>query len=79
MIIIREDNLHNFDTWSGANYTKDRLTYDELDLIEEYLIDLFPKGMTETEINDFLWFETDTIAEWLGYADWEKLMEDENR
>ena len=31
---------------------------------------------SETDINDFFWFETDTIAEWLGYEDWEKLEED---
>lgn len=25
------------------------------------------------ELNDFLWFETDVIAEWLGFEDWDAL------
>lgn len=31
---------------------------------------------TETDINDFFWFETDTIADLLGYSDWEALIEE---
>ena len=26
---------------------------------------------TDTDINDFLWFERDQIAEYLGYEDWD--------
>ena len=29
--------------------------------------------MTETQLNDILWFETDWIAEMLGFTDWECL------
>ena len=35
--------------------------------------DIFPDGCTDTELNDLLWFERDTIAEWLGFSDWEAL------
>ena len=79
MLIITEQKLSDFNTWAGANQTKDRLTYEELDLIEEMLTEVYPNGMTDTELNDFLWFDSDTIAEWLGYADFEELMEDEDR
>ena len=75
MKIIREIPLHEFDTWSGANLTKDNLTINELDIIESCLIELYPNGMNEYEVNDFLWFETDTIAEWLGFNDWEDYLE----
>lgn len=34
---------------------------------------MYPDGMSETELNDLLWFEDDTIAEWLGFEDWEAL------
>jgi len=27
---------------------------------------------TDTDINDFLWFERDQIAEYLGYKDWDE-------
>ena len=30
--------------------------------------------MTDTELNDFMWFEDDTIAEWLGYNDFDEIM-----
>ena len=75
MLVTREINLHDFDTWAGANETKDELTYSDLDIIESYLIELYPNGMSETEINDFLWFERDTIAEWLGFTDWDDLLD----
>ena len=30
--------------------------------------------MSDTELNDFIWFEDDTIAEWLGYNDFDEIM-----
>ena len=39
-------------------------------MLEDVYCDELP---TDTEINDFFWFERDTIAEWLGYEDWEDL------
>lgn len=30
----------------------------------------------KADINDIFWFEEDTIAEWLGYSDFEELMKD---
>lgn len=29
--------------------------------------------MDATDVNDFFWFENDTIADWLGFSDWEEL------
>lgn len=80
MKIYTEESLRNFEFWSGAKYTVNYLTDDELDQIEAMLEDLYPDGMDETDINDFFWFEDDTIAEWLGYSDFEELMhrDDEN-
>lgn len=69
-----EDSLRNFDFWSGAKDTVKYLTDDELDTIENILEDSYPEGMSDTQINDFFWFEDDTITEWLGYSDFEELM-----
>jgi hypothetical protein len=60
-------SLRNFDAWSGARDTKDLIIgnnkVDEFDfLIEE----LYPDGLTETQLNDILWFEEDWICETLG-------------
>ena len=74
MKIYKEESLRHFDFWSGAKYTVNHLTDEELDQIEAMLEELYPDGMDETDINDFFWFEEDTIAEWLGYEDFEELM-----
>lgn len=75
MKIYTEISLNNFNTWAGANSTKDELTWEELDILEEALIELYPEGLDETTVNDILWFETDWIAEILGYSDWEDLID----
>ena len=74
MKIYKEESLSNFEFWSGAVDTVKYLTDEELDTIEVMLENLNPEGMDETEINDFFWFEDDTIADWLGYEDFEALM-----
>lgn len=78
MRIYTEQSLKNFDFWSGAKDTVKYLTVEELDTIEEMLEELYPEGMDETEINDFFWFDDDTIAEWLGYNNFEEIMERDN-
>ena len=78
MKIYSEKSLNDFEFWSGAKDTVKYLTEDELNQIENILEDCFPDGMDETEINDFFWFEEDTIAEWLGYSSFDDIMYREN-
>lgn len=70
MKIYKEESLSNFEWWSGAVATADRIWeergtegWNELEAILE---DAYPDGMDETELNDLLWFEPETIFEWLG-------------
>ena len=77
MKLYKYESLTEFEFWSGARDTVKYLTEDELDAIEEMLEELYPDGMDETELNDLFWFEEDTIAEWLGYKDFEAIMERE--
>ncbi len=77
MKVYKEQSLSGFEFWSGARDTVKYLTEDELDAIEEMLEELYPDGMDETELNDLFWFEDDLIAEWLGYEDFEAIMERE--
>lgn len=65
MTIKTEKSLWSFDFWSGAKDNADLLTYDELDQLEE-ILESEEQEWTETEINDLMWFEFDTICEWLG-------------
>ncbi len=74
MKIYTEASLRGFEFWGGAINTAEYLTYEELDIIEAILEDAYPEGLDETAINDFFWFEEDTIAEWLGYNNFEELM-----
>ena len=34
--------------------------------LENILEELYPDGMTETELNDLLWFDSESVYEWLG-------------
>ena len=73
MIVTSEINLRNFEGWNGAKDTLSTLTTQQLDTLENLLEDVYPDGMTDTQLNDILWFETDWIAEMLGFTDWECL------
>lgn len=62
--------------WSGAADTLEDLTDEQIETIFQYLEETEgEEGMSLTSLNDFFWFERDTIAEWLGYKDYEQLME----
>ena len=69
MRIYSDESLRNFDFWSGARANAEELTYDQLDDLEVILEDIYPEGMSATELNDLMWFEFDTIKEWLGIED----------
>lgn len=69
--------LADFVAWSGAEDTKqtiiDNNKADDFDrLIEE----LYPDGLSETQLNDILWFESDWIFESLGITEEENEDED---
>ena len=67
MLIKTETNLRNFKAWSGAIDTKKIILDAGLEEEFEMLIDeLYPEGLTDTELNDLLWFDSDWILENLG-------------
>lgn len=77
MTITYELNLQSFQAWSGAKDTLERIKREEkCDLLEQILEDTYPEGMTETELNDLLWFESDTIYEWLGIRNEKQIQEE---
>ena len=73
MKIYQEMSADNFEFWSGARDTVKELTEDQLSEVWEMLEEMYPDGAEDTEVNDFFWFEEDTIAEWLGFDSFEKL------
>lgn len=76
MKVYKEVSGYEFEFWSGAKDRANYLTYDEIEKVFSILENIYPEGMSETEVNDFFWFEEDTIAEWLGYDSFEEI---ENR
>jgi len=75
MRIYREIPLTEFEFWAGGKDTVEELTNSELEQIEQILEEIYPAGMGEFEVNDLLWFERDLIAEWLGYKDFDEIIE----
>lgn len=73
--ITKEINLQDFETWSGATDTINELTHDELETVQDNITEIYSDGLTETELNDILWFERDMIADWLGYNDFDEIIE----
>ena len=73
MIIKTEKNLRNFEAWSGAIETKNLILDAGLEEEFEGLIEeLYPDGLSETELNDILWFDSDWILENLGIKEEEE-------
>lgn len=65
--------------WSGALNTLKYLTNDEVKEVLCILEDgYYDEPMELTQLNDFFWFEDDTIAEWLGYDSFDEIMKREN-
>ena len=67
MKVITETTLRGFEAWSGAVSTKNLIISLGLEEeFEELINELYPKGLTDTQLNDILWFEEDWILENLG-------------
>lgn len=74
MTITYELDLQNFKAWSGAKDTLERIQREgKCDLLEQILEDTYPEGMTETELNDLLRFEPETVYEWLDIRSKEQI------
>ena len=73
MIIKTETNLRNFEDWSGDIETKNLILDAGLEEEFEGLIEeLYPNGLSDTELNDILWFDSDWILENLGIKEEEE-------
>ena len=70
MKVISEISLRDFKFWSGGEDRAKNCTDEQLDKIESIMESDAPEsGWTDDDINNFFWFDFDTIADWLGYKD----------
>ena len=60
----------DYKPWCGARDTyiliKDNNKLEDLDRL---ITDCYPEGLTETGLNDILWFESEWVLEQLGIKD----------
>ena len=74
MTITYELDLNSFEAWSGAKDTLDRIQREgKCAELENILEELYPDGMTETQLNDLLWFDSESVYEWLGIRSEEQI------
>lgn len=76
MTITKE--IYNFDELelsSGAEDTLSYLSEDEKETVFSLMEETFNGEADETDIDDFLDYDNDTIAEWIGFPDFDTLCE----
>lgn len=67
MKIHSEITLENFEAWSGAKDTQARIIEEgKAKQFDALIEELYPEGLTETQLNDILWFDDEWIYETLG-------------
>ena len=70
MKISMEMSLVNFNAWSGAVDTKEKIIRaGKAEEFDELIEELYPDGIDATALNDLLWFEVDWIYENLGITE----------
>lgn len=72
-------DLSDYSAWQGAVDTWQKIQdEDKVDDLERYLEELYPDGLTMTELNDILWFDGEQVLEDLGIKDEDEDEEDED-
>ena len=64
-----EFDIDSFEFWSGAKSRIESIgELDKMDELESLIIEVFGDmdNVSETDINDFVWFEDEMIDEYLG-------------
>lgn len=63
-------DIGDYRPWSGAVDTFYKIQdADMVGALEAYLEDIYPEGLTVTELNDILWFDGESVLRDLGIAD----------
>ena len=72
------DLYSDYKPWSGAVELWNEIVDNDLvDALDFMLEDIYPEGLTMTQLNDLLWFEPDFVREQLGLVNVDKDEEEE--
>jgi serine protease inhibitor len=67
MKLYSETKLVDFQAWSGAIDTKNTIIdHDKAEEFDDLIDEIYPDGLSETQLNDILWFDDEWIFETLG-------------
>lgn len=67
MKIVEEIDLADYDgCWDEGAKNLEKLTGGERSRLGLMLGELYPEGMTRTELNDLLRFDFESVCRWLG-------------
>lgn len=67
MKLYSETKLVDFQAWSGAIDTKNTIIdHDKAEEFDDLIEEIYPDGLSETQLNDILWFDDEWIFETLG-------------
>ena len=67
MVKVYKETVSEFTPWQGAVSTYDTIVEEnKLEDLDWLLEDLFPEGISEGQLNDILWFDSDWVFAQLG-------------
>ena len=73
MKITTELSIKDFNSWSGATNTKNIIiNNDKAEEFDQLIEELYPEGISDTCLNDLLWFDSEWIFETLGISEAEE-------
>ena len=60
----------HYQPWGGAVYTYDLIDdHNKLEELDELITRCYPDGLTQTQLNDILWFDSGWVLRNLGIED----------
>lgn len=70
MVKIYKESVSSYIPWSGAVSTYVTIVEEnKLDDLDFLLEEIYPEGISESRLNDILWFESDWVFARLGIGD----------
>ena len=76
--IVDEISIDEFEPWGGAMETLEKIKRaGACDMLEFFINDCYPDGLSSTELNDMLWFKSDNVLEACGIVEEEEEEEED--
>jgi hypothetical protein len=66
MKVCYETSIQDFEFWGGAEDHANMLTESELDQFEDFVNEAYPEGIENTQLNDWMWFDFESVCTILG-------------